>query len=167
MKSSRHTIKVLPENAVYSGSKLNIIPVNPQYQPAIEQAEGVVEILKTEFPQCEIVSEIFDESVFADSGELFENVSCNVCGETMAIEDWQELMSVSFENSRFENLEITTPCCNTKSNLNNLKYHWDCGFTTYLVSVINPEIDRQQVERIKQKLSKNLGFEIKIFQSRI
>lgn len=55
------------------------------------------------------------------------------------MDDWQEMMSLSYEKSYLNNIDILLPCCKKISTLNNLKYQSDCGFAKFVIEVLNPE----------------------------
>ena len=47
-------------------------------------------------------------------------------------------MNMAIEND-FESLDVTMPCCGKSSSLNDLKYHFPCGFACAEFVVENPE----------------------------
>ena len=165
MESIR-VISIKPSNSIYSDSEIKIIPLDPKVKPLQDKIEEVTEFLKKEYPDKEITSELFYEPKFIDPGELFEQVKCNLCGQIVDNKDWQEKMDKSFEKSKFEDLEIIMNCCGNISSLNNLTYEWDCGFASYVISINNPDLDKDKENKIRVKLSEILGFEVKLFWSK-
>lgn len=117
-----------------------IIPEIYDYYPAdTKLIEGAVQILKMYIKADKITWEDFENPAFIDCGSNFESVSCPFCEESIAINDWQEMMSLSYEESHFNNLDILLPCCKRVSTLNNLKYQSDCGFAKFVIEILNPE----------------------------
>lgn len=51
---------------------------------------------------------------------------------------WSEQMAQAGEAS-FTNLAVTTPCCATRTSLNDLTYDWPDGFAQAELSVRNPQ----------------------------
>jgi hypothetical protein len=160
-------ITINPENSTMSDHKLFIIPTNPKFSPNEKQITESLKFLEDEYPSLTIESEILDNVEFMDCGQNFETVNCNLCGEDMDIEFWQELMSNSYENTNFNELEFITICCNKKTSLNDLKYNGDCGFSSYYLSIDNPEPDEHKEALIAKRISNILGADVKLFWSHI
>jgi hypothetical protein len=117
-----------------------IIPETYDYYPAEAiSIDGAVRILKMYIKADNISWTGFDNPAFINSGSNFESVCCPFCEEIIDMDDWQEMMSLSYEKSQFTDLDILLPCCGKMSTLNNLKYQSDCGFAKFVIEVLNPE----------------------------
>ena len=117
-----------------------IIPEIYDFYPTnTKSIEGAVQILKMYIKADKITWDVFENPVFIDCGSNFESVSCPFCEENIDIDDWQEMLSLSYEKSCFNNIDILLPCCKKMSTLNNLRYNSDCGFAKFVIEVLNPE----------------------------
>lgn len=66
----------------------------------------------------------------------------------------------------FAELEITVPCCGTRTSLNSLRYEWPCGFARYFLQARNPgRGDLTPHETLS--LSRALGCEIRIIWAHV
>lgn len=156
-------ITIKPENSSLSGHELVIIPRDPKFSPNDKQLNECLNFLKKEYPENIIQSDKSNQVGFVDCGQNFETVQCNWCGEEMETEFWQEQLSNSYDNSNFNQLEFVTDCCKEKSNLNDLIYIGDCGFSSYSISINNPEPDEDLETLVVENIGKILGTEIKVF----
>ncbi|WP_111306817.1 hypothetical protein [Confluentibacter sediminis] len=150
-----------PESSTFSGNQLKIIPTKPNYEPSTEQQKEVIKYLATEFSENEIRSILMKNIEFIDSGENFESVRCNHCGQKIEIENWQEAMDKAYQNS-FADLTFLTPCCHKQTCLNDLEYEMPSGFSKYIIELINPNIkDNQKADLIKN-LNEILGQDMEL-----
>ncbi|WP_160676419.1 hypothetical protein [Clostridium sp. C8-1-8] len=116
-----------------------IIPESHSFFPSnIRDINGAVNILKTYVKADNISWQSFENTTFIDCGSNFELVKCPHCGADISIEYWQEMMSRSYEESRFDDLNIYLQCCNKASKLNDLQYIEDCGFAKFVIEILNP-----------------------------
>jgi hypothetical protein len=81
--------------------------------------------------------ELYDEVTFIDQGANFERLSCAACQADLAMKWWSDQMGRAGD-AGFTNLVVTTPCCGTKTSLNDLIYDWPAGFAQAELSVLNP-----------------------------
>jgi hypothetical protein len=106
-------------------------------------------------PQADSVDARTTETVeFIDQGGNFERVVCPACSAEIPIGWWQDAMDEAYEG-HFENLEVTTPCCQTMTTLNDLQYEWPAGFGRFCLEAMNPNIfpfPREQVDNLAQIL---------------
>ena len=117
-----------------------IIPETYDYYPAdVKSIDEAVQLLKMYIKADDITWKGFENPTFIDCGSNFETVCCPFCGECIDIDDWQEMISLSYEKGQFKNIDILLPCCKKGSTLNNLKYQSDCGFAKFVIEVLNPE----------------------------
>lgn len=150
-----------PESSTFSGNQLKIIPTNPNYEPSTEQQKEAIKYLATKFSKNEISSVLTKNVEFIDSGENFESVYCNLCGQTIEIENWQDAMDKAYQTS-FADLTLITPCCNKKTSLNDLEYDMPMGFSKYVIELIAPDINDNQKIDLTKNLKEILGQEIKL-----
>jgi hypothetical protein len=141
---------------------LKIIPLVPDYVPSDIQQEkakmflsGVFDLLHTELITTE-------EIEFVDQGENFESVSCNLCGQDISGEDWQDKMDLAYQ-SLFKNLNIMTSCQH-ETSLNDLNYKWPAGFAKFVISIS----DAQNVpsENELMQLHEILGMRMRVIWAR-
>lgn len=150
-----------PESSTFSGNQLKIIPTKPHYEPSTEQQKEAIKYLATEFSKNKIGSILTKNVEFIDSGENFESVTCNHCGQKIEIENWQEVMDTAYQTS-FANLAFVTPCCHKLTSLNDLKYDMPSGFSKYVIELIDPDIkDNQKTDLIKN-LKEIFGQDMKL-----
>jgi transcription elongation factor Elf1 len=110
-----------------SDTILKIIPSDPFYTCKEKIQQDVISLLSKFYSREQIELSVTDSVEFIDQGENFENVSCNLCGQLLEIEDWQNLMDIAF---------ITT-CCKKETSLNTLKYNSPAGFAKFTICLTN------------------------------
>ncbi len=118
---------------------VKLIPVNPSYIPnkkSLKQAKKYLKAIKAE----EINFNFSDSVDFIDCGENFESVVCPFCNKNIEIGQWQEAMDKAYKKY-FNDLSIYLPCCGNISDLNNLVYKGECGFSKFTIVIHNPDID--------------------------
>lgn len=118
-----------------SDTFLKIIPTTPTYIPGQDNANTLLSSL---FKGKEIENTMADTVEFIDQGQNFESVSCNLCGHTFEIEDWQDAMDKAYEQ-RFADLQFSPSCFNKVTSLNDLDYKWPAGFAKFSISIANPD----------------------------
>ncbi|QVK21111.1 hypothetical protein KHQ82_01925 [Mycoplasmatota bacterium] len=96
--------------------------------------ENYLDSIEYKYETIRIVT--FEDITFIDCGENLDSIRCNVCGANL---DgwWQERMSESY-NSGFVDRTIKTPCCSSVTELENLKYNFNCGFSKCEIEIFNP-----------------------------
>ena len=121
-----------------SDNYLRLIPTDPTWRPRAEAAHRAAAALSALAPCADTVeAELSDEVRFIDQGGNFERVSCPECHSELGIEWWSEQMGHAVVGA-FANLDVTTPCCGTPTNLNDLTYDWPAGFARTQLSARNP-----------------------------
>lgn len=121
-----------------SDNYLRLIPIDPTWQPGPAAARHAVATLSALVPGAATIEvELYDEVTFIDPGVNFERVACPACSTELEMDWWSEQMGRAGEAS-FANLAVTTPCCRTRTSLNDLAYDWPAGFARAEVSVVNP-----------------------------
>ena len=138
-----------------SDNLLLLIPTQPEYVPnshARQEARKLLQSLVVE--TCEVTACVAEQIGFVDAGANFESVSCPVCRSSIAREWWSAAMGEA-HISQFSNLEVLTPCCQTRLSLNNLDYNWPQGFARFILKATNPGIpnlERQAVDELERIL---------------
>lgn len=94
----------------------------------------------------------FGEIHFVDPGSNLETISCKICSKQLELTWWQERMSEAYQ-SKFTNLQVTTPCCKVISSLNDLDYDFEAGFAGFVIEVI----DLAEVDKIIAELEGLMG----------
>lgn len=146
-----------------SSSTLKIISTNPSYVPDKEKINKGKIFLTRFYTDKQIKLVTTDTIEFVDQGENFESVSCNLCGHTMAIDDWQNLMDEAHKK-QFKNLFFTTPCCHKTNSLNDLSYKSSAGFAKFIITISEAE-DKINSEDLR-KLQDILGTTLRIVWAR-
>lgn len=151
-----------PKGSVFSSFKLVFIPSNSKFVPSREQQKRAIEFVASELGHFTIGSTETEHPTFQNSGEGFESVTCNLCGELMKVEGWHEHMNKAYA-SNFEQLDIIPNCCNKETSLNDLIYKMDSGFAKYVISVngLNPFDDEHITKRLTERLEQICGTELR------
>lgn len=132
---------------------MKIIPVVPTYTISKEMDEKVIECLKKNVCADDISVRFSEKPQFVDCGDNLENIHCPFCKEKLYFGWWGEAMNKASE-SDFENLIILLPCCGKQVSLNDLDYHFPCGFSCVEFDVFNPlaEPDEACLNQVKEIL---------------
>jgi len=120
-----------------SDSIFKIFPTDPAFIPTPDQVSTLKTYFSTHQNQLEWQINISDEINFIDPGDNFETIRCPLCDELIDGELWQDMMDQSYQ-SGFTNLNILTPCCQKRSSLNHLNYHFPAGFARFVIEILNP-----------------------------
>ncbi len=150
-----------PESSTFSSNKLRFIPSDPAFMPADKQQKNAIQYLAETYPQNEIRSILTTDIQFKDAGENFESISCNLCGEEIEIEYWQEAME-SANQSSFNDLAIHSPCCHKATSLNDVEYRMPQGFSKYELEIVNPPQKEDDINQIVRNLKSILGKEVRL-----
>ena len=128
-----------------------LIPTTPEFAPAPELLEKAKNLLARFLPHAEeIVAAVTQEIRFVDQGGNFERISCPKCASELHTDWWQEVMDRAYE-SKFQRLEVVTPCCGFATTLNDLEYQRPAGFARCRLEARNPkqkELSSEQLERL-------------------
>jgi hypothetical protein len=117
---------------------LRLIPTDPDWQAPSGADEAAARHLAALLPEPATVEVVrHDEIVFVDAGANFERTACSACGDELGTDWWSEQMSRA-SLSNFRQRTVTTPCCRTSVDLNDLAYEWPAGFARMELSVLNP-----------------------------
>jgi hypothetical protein len=150
-----------PENAVFSDFQLKIIPVDYKLEVTEAKNQSIVELITSTFPENEISFEIKNKIDFVDPGINLETISCPHCGREVDFEEWQQEMTKAGE-SDFAEMYFVTLCCSKETNLNNLKYDAASGFSKYQATIINPDYEKVNQEKLISLIEKQTGLTMKL-----
>lgn len=130
-----------------------IVPADPFYRVSDEVKIKVTDYLAAAVKADMIEANIYDAPAFIDCGDNLEKINCPVCGDEISIDWWGEAMEKAYM-SEFHDLEIKTPCCNSLTSLNDLKYYFPCAFACSEFVVMNPEkdIDKSIISEVEKIL---------------
>lgn len=138
---------------------LKLISVDETYIPGAAGQAEAQDVLATYLPQASRVQVCTSKHIeFVDAGANFESISCPHCGTQLEVEWWQDAMDRAAE-TRFENLTVLTPCCETKLSLNDLVYQFPGGFARFVLSADNPQADLKAGQL--EVLAKILGCQLR------
>jgi hypothetical protein len=134
---------------------LRLIPTDPAWRPDDVALRRAVRALRRLVPDADRVhGRLEDGVVFVDAGENLERVDCPACGAELELDWWTgRLDRASRASGGFGDLGVTTPCCDTRTTLNDLGYVWPAGFASARVEARNPgrgwltAEERAEVER--------------------
>ena len=119
---------------------IKLIPEDPFYVAEVHSLEQVVSVLEDSI-SCESVSLICEDApFFIDCGENLESITCPCCGSDIDFGWWGDAMDKASERA-FSSLDVVMPCCGNNTSLNDLRYYYDCGFSSWAIEIMNPEND--------------------------
>jgi hypothetical protein len=118
------------------------IPRDPQFVPTDEAISRAARFMAAIAPNAdEIASEISDSVLFRDCGGNFESVHCPNCDSALSIEWWSEQMDSKdrwIGGSEIDAIRLS--CGHNVKSLNDLRYHFDQGFSRFILNSMNPNI---------------------------
>lgn len=120
-----------------SDDVLSVIPTDPYWSPgpgAAERAAAAAAVLAG--AEAEAVRH--DGVAFIDCGADLERIGCPRCAAPIDFDRWSDLVGARFEEG-FATLDAAVPCCGAEVSLNDLDYHWPCGFACFEIEILNPE----------------------------
>ena len=129
-----------------SENVLSVIPTSPSWQPTLEQADRARELLAQLAPadpdrlDWDLKVEWHETITVVDCGANLERITCPQCRSQIDTEWWGDLLEERF-NDGFDDLTATAPCCDRRVMLNELEYHWPCGFARFELALWNPGRD--------------------------
>ncbi len=134
-----------------SDTILKLIPSNPTFIPEEENIIAIRALLDADFNQVEIGQT--ENIEFIDQGSNFGSISCNVCGQLIKIDIWQDAM-YNAHGGHYKDLTFTTSCCNQSTSLNDILYHSPAGFAKFCIAILNPSsgIDQYRLSEIERIL---------------
>lgn len=116
---------------------IKIIPTDPYYHIQGEEIYKIVDYLKATIKADDIELKVYDTPKFIDCGSNLEKIVCPICSAVIDFDWWSTAMDAAW-NSRFTELSVKLPCCGESSTLNDLQYHFSCGFSCAELSILNP-----------------------------
>ena len=129
-----------------SDNWIQFVPVDPEAQPTREAADKAIELLSSFAPEADEVSAKFAETIeFFHPGGNWSGVECPSCGVDAA-SWWNDAMDRASQDS-FRDLSVTTPCCETQTSLNDLRYVWPATFGRFVLEAMNPNIGNTTPEQ--------------------
>jgi hypothetical protein len=130
-----------------SESVLRLVPTDPLCIPSSIAQDQARNLFSSLLPEGEIHVIVTEDVSFIDPGGNFERILCPTCSAVVPIEWWSRVMDRAYAASRFRDLSIVLPCCQTHSSLNNLCYDWPTGFARFLLEARSPgsDLTEQQV----------------------
>jgi hypothetical protein len=136
-------------NKNMSDSYIVLIPEEVDHVPSLDARRRALELLRRFAPDAEAVKEEATPEVrFMDCGENFERVLCPACGAELDAEWWRDRVDEEM-NAGCPLQPLEMPCCQTKANLNELKYEWSQGFARFSLEAMNPNIFDLTAEQVK------------------
>jgi hypothetical protein len=143
-----------------SDNYLRLVPTDPAWRPTSEAAETAVQVLARLLPAADHVCSVGEDGVvFYDAGANTESISCPACGSDLG-DWWGEAMDGAYAMA-FTDLAATTPCCATRTSLNDLTYVWPAAFGSFALKVTNPGVSAI-TEAQKATLEEVLGAPLKV-----
>lgn len=132
---------------------VKIIPRDPQVHISDSIANRVLAALQEKILAQRATAESNETPQFIDCGGNLESICCPVCGGPLEFDWWGEQMNIAAKEG-FANLEICLPCCGSISSLNDLKYHFPCGFACTELVLWNPaeELSAEDITWIESQL---------------
>jgi hypothetical protein len=139
-----------------SNNLLRLIPTDPYYVPDDQAQQQARDLFATLVPQAqEVRLKVTDAPALYDAGANMETIVCPACGTVLDDQRWMKEMDRAYNDGKFTDLTISTPCCDTLCSLNELVYDWPMGFACFVLEAVSPLTDigdRQQdlLEQILQ-----------------
>ena len=132
-----------------SDNLLRLVPLNPEFLPSQAQAAEAMAAFQSLAPLSHEVRVVHEPEVtFVDAGSNFEAVRCPGCGTDLTVGWWQGEMDRA-SVSRFDDLDIRTPCCGAATTLNDLDYVWPQAFGRWWLQAMNPGRQKLSDEEIE------------------
>lgn len=116
---------------------VKVIPQKYDYRLESKYADSAAAYLKEHLCAERVEIESYPTPVFVDCGSNLEVIRCPHCGSQIDFAWWGGAMNAASGNG-FSDLSIITPCCQKESALNELVYHYLCGFASSEIRIVNP-----------------------------
>ena len=134
---------------------LRLIPSDPEWEPDEVALRRAVRVLRELVPDADrVVTAVHDGIVFVDAGDDAERIDCPHCGEEVDAGWWADRMERASAQG-FARLAVTTPCCGSRTTLNDLGYSWPAGFARVELRAVNPGrgwLAAEERRRVEQAL---------------
>lgn len=141
---------------------IEIIPEDPAIVPEPAAQRAALEYLQSLAPDADGVEcELAEHVEFRDCGENFESVSCPSCGAELDIDWWAEALDADHDGDGFRLRAIALPCCGAARTLHELRYELPQGFSRFVLSAMNPDIDPLS-DTARRELERLLGCTVRI-----
>jgi hypothetical protein len=148
-----------------SGHTMRLVPADPEWQPAADAAERALALFAPMVPRADHVGTRFEDDVtFYDAGQNTEIVECPAC-DANADDWWADAMDRAAEDP-FADLSVVTPCCRTKTSLNDLRYVWPAAFGRFALEALNPGIPGLPDEQL-EALETALGTPLRVVRQQL
>lgn len=143
---------------------VKIIPAEPENKITMEAAEAITKRIYESIKSDTVEFKSEGSPFFVDCGSNLDEIKCPICGEVLDFGWWGEAMEEAGEN-RFLDLSVVLPCCGAKSSLNELKYHFPCGFARTVITIHNPEEGIS--EELLMEIERIAGISVKVIHSHL
>lgn len=148
-----------------SDQVLLLIPSDPTYRPAVDDANRACDLLQSFLPKADEVTVAFKDGVeFFDPGENWSGVACAACGAD-AEAWWFDAMDAASQ-AQFNDLMVTAPCCGARISLNDLRYAWPAAFGCFVLEAVNPSENELTAEQMCE-LQKVIGHCLRAVWTRV
>jgi hypothetical protein len=148
-----------------SDNWLIIVPLDPFAAPEARAVEAARQVVEDGLPDAhEVTVEVATHPQFIDAGANFERVNCPSCGADLG--DWWALTMEYAHERDFGDLSLVTPCCRTRTTLNDLNYDWPQAFARLSIHAMNPNV-RELPPAVKDDVERRLGTPTRIIWQHI
>jgi len=133
--------------------RYKLYPLDPRFVPDPQAAEYGEQWLRARYPECGVQAHRYEHPYFLHCGEGLDHIVCPACGEELDMRDWQDIMDYVYGSTRFQALDITTPCCESPVGLNRLIYDKHCDFASFCYAIEHdgagvPEPDEESLAEL-------------------
>jgi hypothetical protein len=149
-----------------SDTFLQILPVDPWYRPAPEQADAALTVLKEADLDSEAEIEESENPTFVFNMENLEAVYCPGCHVKAGPHGWWDDAMERLHSIGYADLALTTPCCGLATTFNDLDYRPPAGFARWQISYMDP--NRPELDPgLLQRVGNALGCPVRTVYSRV
>lgn len=143
---------------------VKIVPQDPLYKIPEHLLKRSGDFLKSKLDCESIEIQCTLTPVFVDCGSNLERIVCPDCHSELLFDWWAKAMDQAGENE-FVSLETVLPCCGKTVSLNDLEYHFPCGFACCVINILNPVCDVE--DGVIDSIQKILGTHVRIIKAHI
>lgn len=143
---------------------VKIIPKDSKFRITSSIAHKAADVLKDAMRAQQAEVNVYESPQFIDCGSNLESIHCPACGSLLDFDWWGEQMGV-VAGEDFTSLEVELPCCGETASLNDLRYHFPCGFACTEFAFWNPEKD-PSAEDMAQ-LEEQLGTPVRVIRAHL